>query len=121
MTLEEFKTKFTNEIEQKVTFGELLQGGNKMCKMCEYIEYNFFDGEFEFVKQTQIDTDSLKKLVKDIDLVFGCHDVEVEDVNFVERINMKDKIKLLFKYDSNVIEKNVKRISAEYYKLKEMI
>ena len=117
MTLEEFRTNFAREINQKVTLEEL-QGGNKMC---EYIEYNFFDGEFELASQTQIDTDSLKKLVKDIDLVFGCHDVDVEDINFVERINMKDKIKLLFKYDSNVIEKDVKRISAEYYKIREAV
>ena len=119
MTLTEFRTSFAEEIEEGITLGELEE-----ATMCDYIEYNFFDGDFEFVKQNKLSTEKLEKLIKDIDLVFGVHDVEVKDITFVERINMKNKIKLLFKYgveEQKVIEKDVMRASVEYYKMKGVV
>ena len=103
-------------------FTKSQQGGNKMCK---YIEFNQNeDGGLDFVNRSEIELDKLEQIIKDVDLVFGAHDIEAKDITLIERINMRGKVKLFFKYgldEQGVIEKDIKRVSAEYYKLKRAI
>ena len=75
--------------------------------MCEYIEFNMDEqGGLNFVCRDRLDECEVEEILE-----FADEKTDVSDVNFIERINMTNKIKFFFKCgqaESDIIEKDVR-------------
>ena len=114
MTLEEFRANFADEIELGVTFG-----GVENLKV-EYVsEYAGSEG-VEILEEKTLHHYELYDLLKALDIVDF---VDTVDVDFVQRVGANDSVTYFIRdcVNNEIYEKNVKRISAEYYKAKEAV
>ena len=104
---------------------EYLQATDKRLTNCEYIEFSIDENNrLSFIDKGRLTELQVFDIVNASNLDFGFHDITSRDINFIERINMPSKVKILFKYgvdEQGVIEHDIKRTSAEYYKLKEVL
>ena len=96
--------------------------------MCKYIEYSLDnEGGMDFVREEDLIFDDVAMVIGAVEHFVKDEDIDPVDINFIERINMKEKIKLLFKYGQGeqiqqaITEINIDRVCPEYYQLRRVI
>ena len=96
--------------------------------MCKYIEYSLNDeGGMDFVREEDLIFDDVAMILGSVEHFVKDDDIDPVDINFIERINMKDKVKIIFKYGQGeqkqqaITEINIDRTCPEYYKLREVL
>ena len=96
--------------------------------MTKYIEYSLNDeGGMDFVREEDLIFDDVAVILGAVEHFIKDEDIDPVDINFIERINMKEKVKLIFKYGQDeqaqqaVTEINIDRVCPEYYQLRRVI
>ena len=100
--------------------------------MCKYIEYSLNnEGGMDFVREEDLIFDDVAVILGAVEHFIKDEDIDPVDINFIERINMKEKVKLIFKYgfkyrqdeqaQQEVTEINIDRVCPEYYQLRRVI
>ena len=96
--------------------------------MTKYIEYSLNnEGGMDFVREEDLIFDDAAMILGSVEHFIKDEDIDPVDINFIERINMEDEVKLIFKYGQDeqaqqaVTEINIDRICPEYYQLRRVI